>query len=207
MCATRSTGGLRLTELGASTTELLVATAVSGLLIAISVPVLDDGLRGAAMNRAAAQVQGLLVRCRAVAVMRGHACAVVFDRDDDGSWRCYVAEDGDGDGIRRTDIHQKIDVVVGRVVTIASGGAGPGILTGTEVPDPSGRGILGGDLGDPIRAGRGNIITFSARGTATPSSVYFTDFSRRMLVLRVYGGTGRINRLAWRRGLREWQQL
>ena len=96
--------------------------------------------------------------------------------------------------------------MVDGVIVIAAGGGGPGILGDGPVPDPSGSGHLGGDLGDPIRAGRGNIITFSANGTATPSSVYFTDHARRMVVLRIYGGTGRINRLSWQRGWSKWKQ-
>ena len=191
---------------GMSTTELLVASAVVGSMVLVGVPMLDDARRAAALLHSTAQVQGLLVRCRAVAVMRGATCAVVFDLETDGAWRCYVAEDGDGDGVRRADIHSGRDPVVGRDVRIAAGPAGPGILKNDRVPDPSGRGTLGGDLFDPIRAGRGNIISFSSRGTATPSSVYFTDYSRRMKVLRIYGGTGRIHRLSWRRGWAAWRQ-
>jgi hypothetical protein len=193
-------------ERGVSTTELLVFTAVSGLLMLVGIPLADDARRTAAMGRSAAQVHGLLVRCRAVAVMRGRPCAVVFDRDAAGGWRCFVAEDGDGDGVRRSDIAGGRDPVVGPVITIAAGNAGPGILGGERVPDPTGSGYLRGDLGDPIRAGRGDIITFSSRGTATPSSVYFSDRVRRMVVLRIYGGTGRINRLKWQSGWSRWKQ-
>lgn len=202
---TRRTGSSRRQH-GASTAELLAVIVVSGMLTVIGVPLVDDARRTAAMSRSAAQVHGLLVRCRSVAVLRSRRCAVVFDRQPDGSWRCRVAEDGDGDGVHRNDIAVGRDPVTGPPVTIAAGGAGPGILRGEPVPDPSGRGVLGGDLGDPIRAGSGDIITFSANGTATSSSVYFTDGSRRMLVLRIYGRTGRINRLSWRRGLAEWTQ-
>lgn len=191
---------------GISTAELVAVIAVSGVLMIVGIPSLNDAKRCAAMTRSIAQVHGLLVRCRAVAVLRNRACAVVFDRRIDGSWRCFVAEDGDGDGVRRIDIASGTDPVVDEAVVIAAGGAGPGILGDEPVPDPSGRGSLGGDLGDPIRAGRGNIITFSSRGTATPSSVYFTDHSRRMVVLRIYGGTGRINRLSWQRGWSKWKQ-
>jgi hypothetical protein len=196
----------RLDQRGLSTTELLVATAIVGSMVLVGVPMLDDARRSAALVRSTIQVQGLLVRCRAVAVMRGATCAVVFDRETGGRWRCYVAEDGDGDGVRRADIHSGRDPVVGTDVVLGTGGAGPGILRDERVPDPSGRGILGGDLSDPIRAGRGNMISFSSRGTASPSSVYFTDFSSRMVVLRIYGGTGRINRLSWRCGWSDWKQ-
>ena len=94
---------------------------------------------------------------------------------------------------------------MGPVLSLEAGAAGPGILEG-PVPDPSGSGVLGGDLSDPIRAGLGNIISFTARGTATPSSVYLTERARRMVVFRVYGGTGRINRLRWQRGWSAWQR-
>lgn len=191
---------------GISTSELVAVIAVSGVLMLAGIPSLDDARRGAAMTRSIAQVQGLLVRCRAVAVLRSRPCAVVFDRQVDGGWLCRVAEDGDGDGVRRIDIASGTDPVVEPAVVIAAGGVGPGILEDISVPDPSGRGTLGGDLGDPIRAGRGNIITFSSRGTASPSSVYFSDGSRRMVVLRIYGGTGRINRLSWQRGWSKWKQ-
>lgn len=193
-------------QLGISTTELVAVIAVSGLLTTVGGSSLNDARRCAAMTRSVAQVHGLLVRCRAVAVLRSRRCAVVFDRQVDGSWSCFVAEDGDGDGVRRVDISSGTDPVVDGAIVIDAGGAGPGILGDGSVPDPSGSGRLGGDLGDPIRAGLGNIITFSSNGTARPSSVYFTDHSRRMVVLRIYGGTGRINRLSWQRGWSQWKQ-
>lgn len=190
---------------GISTVELVLTTAVTGMLLAVAIPVADDARRTAALNHAAGQIHGLLVRCRAVAVLRSRTCSVVFDRFADESWRCVIAEDGDGDGVRRSDIRAGIDPVVGAPLRLEAGGAGPGILAG-DVPDPSGDGDLAGDPGDPIRAGRGNIISFTSRGTATPSSVYLSDHVRRMIVLRVYGGTGRINRLHWKRGWQRWRR-
>ncbi|MGD8439628.1 MAG: GspH/FimT family pseudopilin [Holophagae bacterium] len=198
--------GPRQSRSGHSVIEAVTALAVLGTIMIIGAPALDDARCGAALDRATAQIHGLLVRSRAVAVLRGRACAVVFDRAADGSWSCFVAEDGDGDGVRRTDIGSGRDPITGVVVRLEAGAAGPCILTGGTVPDPAGRGALGGDPADPIRAGRGDIITFSPHGTATPSSIYLCDSRRRMIVLRVYGGTGRINTLAWRFGLDGWQQ-
>ena len=195
----------RVFRSGYSLIELVTALAVVGTIMVAGAPVLDDARRGAALERATAQVRGLLVRARAVAVLRSRACAVVFDRHPDGSWSCFTAEDGDGDGVRRSDIGSGSDPITGVVVRLDGVDAGPCILTESAVPDPTGRGALGGDPGDPIRAGVGDIITFSAHGTATPSSVYLCDSRRRMVVLRIYGGTGRINTLAWRLGLDAWQ--
>jgi hypothetical protein len=66
---------------------------------------------------------------------------------------------------------------------------------------------LRGDPDDPVRAGRGDIITFTPARTATPSSVYLTDHHNRMRVLRVYGATGRVYSLVWRKSWSEWRRV
>ena len=138
--------------------------------------------------------------------MNARSTGVVFEQREDDSWRCFIAYDGDGDGILRRDIHRLVDPIVGEVLHFEAGGAGLGILQGEFVPDPSGRGRLRGNLSDPVRAGRGNIITFTPRGTATPSSLYLTDHRARMHVLRIYGGTGRVISRVWRSGWPEWRE-
>jgi len=193
------------TNLGMSLVEAILALVVLTIVVAAILPDLAE-IRGAATLRtASSQLKGLLFRCRAYAIMNSRATAVVFERRDDGSWRCFIAVDGDGDGIRTRDIHRLIDRVVGEVLHIDGGGAGLGILQHEFVPDPSGRGRLRGDLDDPVRAGRGNIITFTPRSTATPASIYLTDHRARMRVLRVYGGTGRVISRVWRSGWPKWR--
>jgi prepilin-type N-terminal cleavage/methylation domain-containing protein len=200
----RATVGAR--QRGVTLIEMLVTLMLIALLAAAVVPGLGEARGAAALRSAAGELKGLMFRCRAHAVMSGRASAVVFERRPDSSWRCYVAEDGDGDGIRRDDLDALRDPVVGEVLDLGIGGAGLGILKGEYVPDPSGRGRLRGDLDDPVRAGRGDIITFSPRGTATPSSVYLTDYHARMRVLRIYGSTGRVICRVWRSGWAEWRE-
>ena len=115
-----------------------------------------------------------------------------------------MAEDGDGDGVRRDDLDSGRDRIVSELLQLESGGSGLGILADERVPDPMGNGWLVGD--DPIRAGRGNIISFTPDGTATPSSVYLTDRHSQMRVLRVYGGTGRMRALVWKKGWQRWKR-
>ncbi len=191
---------------GLSMVEAVLVVAVVAVIAAAALPGLDGIHRAAALRAASSQLKGLLYRCRADAVMNRRATAAVFDRRPDGSWRCFIAVDGDGDGIRSRDIRALVDPVVGEVLHFESGGAGLGILQGEFVPDPSGRGRLRGDLSDPVRAGRGNMITFTPRGTASPASVYLTDHRSRMRVLRVYGGTGRVISRVWRSGWPEWRE-
>lgn len=193
------------TNIGMSLIEILLVLAVLAIVVAITLPDLAEIRGAAALGAASSRLKGLLFRCRAYAILNSRATAVVFEHRDDGSWRCFIAVDGDGDGIRTRDIRGLIDPVVGEVLHLDGGGAGLGILQGEFVPDPSGRGRLRGDLDDPVRAGRGNIITFTARSTATPASIYLTDHRARMRVLRVYGGTGRVISRVWRSGWPKWR--
>jgi len=185
--------------------EALLVVAVFAIAVTVALPDLVEIQRAAALSAVASQLKGLLFRCRAYAVMNARATAAVFEQRSDGSWRCFIAVDGDGDGIRTRDIRALVDPVVGEILHFEAGGAGLGILQGEFVPDPSGRGRLRGNLSDPLRAGRGNIITFTPRGTASPASIYLTDHRARMRVLRIYGGTGRVISRVWRSGWSEWR--
>ena len=190
---------------GISLLESLLVTAVLAIIVTTAIPELREVRRAAALRSASGQLKGLLFRCRAYAVMNARSTAAVFEQRSDGSWRCFIAVDGDGDGIRSRDIRRLVDPVVGEVIHFEAGGAGLGILQGEVVPDPSGRGRLRGNLLDPVRAGRGNMITFTPRGTASPASLYLTDHHARMRVLRVYGGTGRVISRVWRSGWPKWR--
>lgn len=190
---------------GMSLVEMLLVVAVVAIVLTAAIPSFNELQRAAALGAASSQLKGLLYRCRAEAVMNRRSTAAVFEQREDGSWRCFLAVDGDGDGIRTRDIRRLVDPVVGEILHFDVGGAGLGILQGQFVPDPSGRGRLRGNLSDPVRAGRGNIITFTPRGTATPASIYLTDRRARMRVLRIYGGTGRVISRVWRSGWPDWR--
>ena len=194
-------------QCGRSLVGLLVVLCVTAMIIVAGIPTLTEARRAAALREASGRLWGMLVRCRAHAIMRRRATALVFERTDAGMWRCFVAEDGDGDGLRRADLQSGRDRVIGEVLHLEGHTAGLGILVDQRVPDPSGRGWLGGDLGDPVRAGRGDIITFTPRSTATPSSIYLTDYHDRMRVLRITPGTGRVYGLVWRAGWRRWRTV
>jgi len=185
--------------------ELLIVLCLAGVMTVTGLPVLAEARRAAALRQATFRISGMMYRCRAHAIMRKRATALLFEREGGAGWRCYVAEDGDGDGVRRSDLKSGRDRILGEVLHMEGTTAGLGIITRERVPDPGGRGALGGDLEDPVRAGRGDIITFTPRSTATPSSVYLTDHHSRMRVLRVYGGTGRVNSLVWRSGWKKWR--
>ena len=199
--------GVRRQQAGRTLVEMLVALSVMAMMTVAGAPTLDEARRAAALRGSTGRLWGMMVRCRAHAIMRQRATALVFERAGSSSWRCFIAEDGDGDGLRRDDLTSGRDRVIGEVLELGGATAGLGILPDVPVPDPDGSGRLGGDLDDPVRAGRGDIITFTPGSTATPSSVYLTDHHARMRVLRVYGGTARVNSLVWRAGWRRWRSV
>ena len=191
---------------GRTLLELVVVLAVMALMTVAGIPTLDEARRAAALRQASGRLWGMMVRCRAHAIMRVKATALVFERTDSGAWQCFIAEDGDGDGLRRADLEAGRDRVIGQVLHLEGRTAGLGILQDKMIPDPSGWGRLRGDMNDPVRAGRGDIITFTPRSTATPSSVYLTDHHGRMRVLRVTPGTARVYTLVWRDGWKKWRK-
>jgi len=195
-------------ESGRTLVEILVALSLGVIMAGLTLPPLVQTARTAALNHAARRLATLLMLTRAEAVLHSERRALVFRDLDGGGWRCFRAIDGDGDGVRTDDIEAGRDPVIGDVLAVWHGDRpGLGILAGTRIPDPGGRGWLRGDLDDPIRAGRANIITFTPTGTATPCSLYFTDRHSRMRVLRVLGSTGRIRTLRWQRGWTRWQRV
>jgi hypothetical protein len=201
----RASTSRRAIDRGVSLVEVVALLALIAVIAGVALPNLGDARRAAALAGAAGRLRGLMFRCRAVAVMHQRSTGLVFERRADRSWRCFIAADGDGDGILRRDLESGVDPVISEILDFAPGEAGLGILEGEFVPDPSGRGRLRGDLGDPIRAGRGDIITFTPRGHVTPASVYLTDHRARMRVLRTYGASSRIISMVWRSGWTEWR--
>ena len=201
-----SLGVGRRSQNGMSMVEVLSVLVVIGIISAVTLPNLADAQRAAALAAAAGKLHGLMFRCRAFAIMNRRSTGLVFERRQNDSWRCFIAADGDGDGILRRDIERGVDPVVSEILEFEYSEAGLGILEGEFIPDPSGRGRLRGNPADPVRAGRGDIITFTPLSRATPSSVYLTDHRSRMRVLRVYGGTARVRILVWKSGWLKWKK-
>jgi hypothetical protein len=194
----------RPSEPGFTVSEVLLTISISGLVAALALPACLDFYRSASLSALSRKLAGFLFSSRAQAVLRKQSLALVFEREGEG-WRCFMAEDGDGDGVRRDDLDRGRDPIVGEVLQLRQGAARLGILAG-RIPDPSGHGYLAGNAADPVRAGAGDIITFTAHGTATPCSLYMTDGTSEMRVIRVYGGTSKIHLLRWKTGWTEWRR-
>ncbi len=183
----------------------MVTLALVGVVLSVAVPDMMEMRRNMALHRTCRSVSMLMVRARLLALRTGQPHGVVFRQDADG-WRCFVAHDGNGDGsITSRAIASGRDPIDGEILDLEDGPARLALLP-CPIPDPGGSGWLE-RRDDPIRAGRGDIITFTPSGTASPCSVYVSDGRDHMLVLRVIGATGRVRSLQWRRGWPEWKPV
>jgi len=138
-------------ESGFTLTELMIAVLLMVMAAAMALPRLGELRRQAALGSVSHHLGSMLVRCRAMAIIHRRSTGLVFEDPEGAGWRCFIEEEGDGDGIRRDDIEALRDPPVGHVFELEAGGAGLGILRTEPVPDPMGGGLLSGDLDDPIR--------------------------------------------------------
>lgn len=185
--------------------ELLAVLAILGLIVAVTAPDLFAVRRSVDLHRLAKQIAADATICRIEALTSCRSVGLVFYQEQ-GMWLYRMIADGNRNGVSRREAQANVDRPLGPRVWLEflSSGTGVGIPPGWHVPDPSGHGTL---QGDGLRIGGADIISFSARGTATPCSIYFNDGASRMLAVRVNGEIGRIRALEWRRGWPRWKEV
>jgi hypothetical protein len=155
------------------------------------------------VRSAASEVGGVLYRARMYAITQGVNVGVKY-RFRDGRYEWALYGDGNGNGVRTAEISSGVDPSIGVLATWGRNDVRPAIMTAAAIPDPDGSGRLSGSLDDPIRFNRSDICSFSALGESTPGSIYLWDGADRMAVVRVYGRTGKIRTLFYRRGDSQW---
>ncbi len=183
--------------------EVALALALAGVVVLTGTPVLTATLsrhRVAAAARAlASDLWGL--RSEAVASRRRVAMRLVTAA---GAISYTMHADGDGDGVRASDIAAGIDPLIRGPRDLRS--RFPGIDFGLlDVPIPAlppRRGVLMPGV-DPVRFGRSDIITFTPAGTAAGGTLFVSDGRDTVMAIVVYGATGRIR--VWRFDRHAWR--
>ncbi len=190
---------------GFSVIELMVCLAVLSFLLFVSVPPLLEASGDFRLRLAAEEAVVVLRSARSMAVRRSAHIAVRFRAGADGraTWAIYA--DGDGDGVLSRDIASGRDPLLSPPRPLSSHDSGVyyGFPPGQSIPDPgSPRQRL--HPVDPVRFNRSDMASFSSLGESTPGSLYLTDGRRRLVVVRVFGRTGRVRVLAWNPKTRVW---
>jgi len=136
------------------------------------------------------------LKTRSMATRRGVYTAIRFERSgDDAYFSVYM--DGNGNGVRSTDIAAGRDVrVVGPIPLTARA---PGVRVGFNPGIPAVPPDSGFLTGDPIQFGSADILSFSPLGTATPGTFYLAGEGAQAAV-RVNPGTARVRLILSRGG-------
>lgn len=132
---------------------------------------------------------------RAHAAARGAYVALRFEGpSSDLSFSTFV--DGNGNGIRTTDIAAGIDRRVDTVVRLSH--LYPGV--NIDVAPAAGG-------GEGLKIGSSRMLSFSPVGTATPGTIYVRGRDDTQLAVRVLGSTGRTRLLRYDYGAHEWRRF
>ncbi len=189
---------------GFTLVEILVTGTILLLLATSAIPRLRSTVGAVHLRAAARSVAASLYAARSEAVRRGSHVALRFEGG--GPWIATAYADGDGDGVSSSDIRAGVDVRLwsrsfaglNAVVTF-------GIVESMAPTDPADPGRRLDNLDDPIRLGRSDMASFGPMGTSSPGSVYLRDGDRRLMVVRLFGRTGRIRTLTYDPAARVWK--
>ena len=178
----------KASEQGMTLPEILVVIVVLGALSVMVVGAVNRIIDQASCSSLVQTFRGLVAECSTRAVIEGRHVAVVFGNDEHGATAQLFA-DGDGDGVLRADIAGGVDRPLGSKIYLKMERAYVGIPQGATV-DPEGNPLSGQD---PVRFGRGDILSFGPLATATPGSLYLRDQDgKEGWAFRVAGIDGRV---------------
>ena len=186
-----------MNERGHTLVELLLVVAILVIFGTLSAPHIRAYSAEAHLLGAGQVFRGEFRRARSMAVTRGVFTALRFETEP-GGWLLSTYADGNGNGVRSSDIKIGIDRRVSgpRQLTTGAGDVRVAINPGTPALPPD-RGTL--DPSDPIRFGQSNMLSFSPLGTATPGT-FFLAGAHAQAAVRVTPGTARVRLMVCRGG-------
>jgi type II secretory pathway pseudopilin PulG len=186
-------------EAGLTLLELVFVVALTAVLAAVAVPLTSDALDDARTGAAARYVAGQIVSSRLEAVNRSRDVALRFEAWNP-DYRVVRYIDGNGNGVRATDITRGIDRPDS--VPRQIGDDFPNVRFGLAESLPDADGVRGTGT-DGVRIGVARILTMSPDGTATSGTLYLQGRCAQYAV-RVLGATGRTRVLKYDTGRRAW---
>jgi type II secretory pathway pseudopilin PulG len=187
--------------------EALVMLSIFGVFFAATVPPALAWAARVRLRHGAAEVATLLRLAQSEAVRRSANVGVKFtvEKDDRVTFRLH--RDGDGDGVRSSDIASGVDPALSPPRRLVQLGAHVrfGFPPGPAPRDPADPSRRLGDLDDPIRFNRSDLAVFSPLGESTPGSAYLTDSLRHLAAVRLFGRTGKVKVLLYDPDSETWR--
>ena len=190
-------------SLGVTLLELIVATLLGTTLLAMATPAFQRLATAQHERLAVRYVVAEVMLARAQAARRGTSVGIRFGRDMRGYYfGTYV--DGNGNGLRATDVRRGIDQP-SRADPSPRGNVPGGPVRPRPLDSPN-----RWHLRRPGRRGsaprcRPQTLTYSPVGTATPGTLYVRCGSTQYAI-RILGSTGRLRVLRYDRTERTWSK-
>lgn len=191
----------RASEKGMTLIEGLATLALCSMVTVVAAGVFGRMTQQSSTRALATTFQSLLAEATTRAVTERNTVSVVFMENERG---CYgrLYRDGDFDGVNREDITSGVDRPISSSVYLRAGLAFAGLPPAVQT-DPLGNPISGSE---GARFGRGDILSFTPLGNATPGSLYLRDLKgREAWAFRVAGLGGRVRVFHWFKG--RWEQV
>ena len=197
---------MRLRSRGFTLTELLLVIAIA-LLLSTLTPRVATWSAGLRVRLAAYELVGALRLARGTAIRLGVNVGVKFRTAANGGVSFTLYEDGDGDGVLTRDIDAGVDPRNGLPRQLQHFGSrvGFGFPRDIRPRDPGDPRRRLDRLEDPIRFNRSDLASFSPLGGSTPGSLYLTDGRHHLVVVRVFGRTGKVKILHYDPQTERWR--
>lgn len=179
--------------------ELMLAMAVSVVLVGVAIPVGGDALDDMRTRAAARYLAGRIANSRFAAINRSRAIGLRFVAGTpDYQFNSYV--DGNGDGVRTADTLDGTDVALDVPRRLGSDFRSVRFGLTVGIRDIDG---VANTNPDGVRIGTSKILTMTPDGTATSGTLYVQG-TRAQYAVRVLGATGRTRVLKYEPGSRSW---
>jgi type II secretory pathway pseudopilin PulG len=179
---------------------LLVVFALIAMLAAMAAPATANAMDAGRARQAAGFLASRLRLAKLQAVLRTASVGLVFDTAG-SRWTFRICVDGNGNGLRRSEIAAGRDLCVEGPYDVAQ--LYPGIAVAV---DPTLRGPDGeAGSADPVRLGSSDLASFSASGSCTAGSVFLRSAKGEQYLVRIAGTNGRLRILRYDRGSRAWR--
>jgi type II secretory pathway pseudopilin PulG len=185
---------------GFTVLELLLVVAVSMTMLAISIPLTGDALDYQRTFSAAKYLAGRIDDARIEAIKRSTRVALRFEPAG-GNYGVAEYLDGNGNGIRTTDIAGGVDRQLSSRGALSDQFPGVtfGLLPG--LPDLDDQRAM--EASDGVRIGTSRILTLGPDGTATSGTLYLHG-RRAQFAVRILGATGRTRLMRFDPGGERW---
>jgi hypothetical protein len=192
---------------GVSLVEALAVLTVIALATAVAVPSVAE-LRSSVRMSAASRELALTLRALRWKSVAEHAArGLLFELDAEG-WRWLEVRDGNANGLRTSEVHDGTDPIVSGPHRLEDrvAGVSPGFPSAGPFPViPPDTGWIA-DLGDPVKFGSTNLISFRPLGTASSGSIYLTDGGDQLWAIVLFGPSARVRVWRFDPGTGRWRR-